>query len=120
MLQQFRGPLKFIECEDEILQYTDVDDEVEWENDTDFETSKEIKLQHSLNDNSINKIEFPYREKVKTWNQLFSECDTCRKLKKVSDNDIVVLLTDVSNNLNWFGGVSPSMKNYFIQTSNWE
>lgn len=32
----------------------------------------------------------------------------------------MVLLTDISNEYNWFGGVSPSMKNYFVQTSNWE
>jgi hypothetical protein len=30
------------------------------------------------------------------------------------------LLTDVGNELNWFVSVSPSLKNYFVQTSNWE
>lgn len=118
LLQQFRGPINFIACEEEILEYTD-DDEVEWGNKEDFETSKEMRIESSFILKSPSKIEFPYREKVKTWEQLFAECDKYRKLKKVPEADIVVLLTDVSNESNWFGSVSPSMKNYFIQTSNW-
>lgn len=120
LLQQFRGPMNFIECEEEILQFTEDDDEVEWKNKIAFETSKAIEINHNLSEKSYLGLEFPYREKVKTWNQLFAECDTYRRVKKISDDDIVVLLTDVSNDMNWFGSVSPSMKNYFIQTSNWE
>jgi hypothetical protein len=52
--------------------------------------------------------------------QLFAECDAYRKKKRIAEKDIVVLLTDVGNERNWFGGISPSMKNFFIQTSNWE
>jgi len=118
LLQQFRGPINFLACEDEILEYTE-DDEVEWLNKKDFETSKEMKVNYSFMLKSPSMIEFPYREKVKTWKELFAECDKYRKLKGVPDADLVVLLTDVSNELNWFGSASPSMKNYFIQTSNW-
>ena len=120
LLQQFPGPMNFIECEEDILQYSEVDEEREWENKGDFETLQEMENSNIINLKSISKIKFPYVEKVKTWKQLFSECDAYRVQKRISEDDIVVLLTDVSNELNWFGSISPSMKNYFVQTSNWE
>lgn len=119
LLQRFRGPMKFIECEEDILQYTD-DDEVVWKNKEDFEIMREVEMMYSPRAEACFKLKFPYREKVKTWDQLFSECKTYRKQKNIPDNDIVILLTDVSNKPNWFGGVSPTMVDYFIQTSNWE
>ena len=124
LLQQFRGPLNFLECEEDILQYDTDDEDRTWSSKDDFERLEEVQF-NSLMDESkfspnFSKIEFPYREKVKTWEQLFSECDAYRKSKKTPKDDIVVLLTDIGNEPNWFGGVSPSMKNYFVQTSNWE
>ncbi len=119
LLQQFRGPMNFIECEEDILQYSD-DEEIEWENKADFEKSKELFENYNKSMLFEEAVKFPYREKIKTWKQLFSECDAYRAQKEISANDIVVLLTDVSNEYNWFGSISPSMKNYFIQTSNWE
>lgn len=115
LLQQFRGPMKFIECEEEVLRYTD-DGEVTWVDKESFETSKVVPSYSIIE----SKFTFPFREKTKSWSQIFSECDEYRQQKRVSDKDIVVLLTDISNEYNWFGGVSPSMKNYFVHTSNWE
>lgn len=121
LLQQFRGPLHFIECEEEVLIYNSEVEEREWANRKDFEKLKELKLP-SINYASFeeNYIEFPHKEVVKTWEQLFGECHKYRRKKSIEGNDIVVLLTDFGNKPNWFGGVSPSMKNYFVQTSNWE
>lgn len=120
LLQQFRGPMHFLECEEEILQYNPNEEEKVWQDRKDFEKSKTMHCMQSENVISEYSIMFPYKEKTKTWNQLFSECNEYRNKKKISENDIVVLLTDIGNEPNWFGGVSPSMKNYFIQTSNWE
>lgn len=124
LLQQFRGPLNFLECEEDILQY-DIDDEDRtWKSKEDFEKLKEVQVRYSLDqpkhNRNIFRLEFPYKEKVKTWEQLFSECDTYRKSKKTPKEDIVVLLTDIGNKPNWFGGFAPSMKIFFVQTSNWE
>ena len=120
LLQQFRGPMHFLECEEEVL-LDNTDDEVRvWDNSKDFEKLNHVQFSRPMKEVSELTIEFPYQEKVKTWKQLFSECKKYRSVKKISENDIVVLLTDYSNKPNWFGGVSPSMKNYFIQTSNWE
>jgi hypothetical protein len=59
-------------------------------------------------------------EPMRTWEELFEHCVLYRSKHRVPTNEIVVLLTDDNNNWNWFGGVAPNMKDYFIQTSNWE
>ena len=120
LLQQFRGPLHFLECEEEVLIYNPDGKEREWENENDFNKLEEVVF-HSINFEKMEKrMFFPHKEVVKTWEQLFEECDKYRHKKRIDGNDIVVLLTDVGNKPNWFGAVSPSMKNYFVQTSNWE
>jgi hypothetical protein len=123
LLQQYNGPISFIACEDDIVEF---DNEVqlrEWKDTKDFETS--IKISEMKNPSpkfslfELPEIKFPYKEKKKTWEQLFSECDKYRVLKSIPEDDIVVLLTDIGNDKNWFGSISESMKNYFVQTSNW-
>lgn len=121
LLQNFQGPMHFIACEEEIIEGTIRTKERIWNNKDDFERLEinSFSAQESRNSSRFT-IKFPYLEKVKSWKQLFTECDKYRKTKKISENDLVVLLTDIGNELNWFGGVDPNMKNYFIQTSNWE
>jgi hypothetical protein len=125
LLQQFQGPMHFIACEDDFSDFFIDGEEIIWHHKKDFETStimsSEMNMSKSdLSSLNIPKIKFPYTEKKKTWEQLFGECDNYRKTNSIADDDIVVLLTDLGNELNWFGSVSESMKNYFIQTSNWE
>ena len=121
LLQQFRGPMHFHECEEEVLIYNPEGEKREWKNRKDFEKLKKLQF-YSADYARVeeNCIVFPHKEVVKTWEQLFGECDNYRHKKSIEGNDIVVLLTDLGNTPNWFGGVSPSMKNYFVQTSNWE
>jgi hypothetical protein len=124
LLQQFRGPINFLECEEDILQYDRDDNDRIWTTQKDFEKVELVRFNNSLNESLLKndsfRVKFPHREIVKTWDQLFSKSDSYRTTKKISQDDIVVLLTDFGNKPNWFGGVSPSMKNFFIQTSNWE
>ena len=124
LLQQFPGPMHFIACEEDDLDFNDEVKDKIWLNKKKFEKATIIRDQlnesYSLKSTSLSEIEFPYTEKSKTWEQLFGECYQYRKLKELPSDDIVVLLTDVGNDLNWFGSVAPSMKDFFIQTSNWE
>ena len=60
------------------------------------------------------------RQKCLKEDCLASEYETYRTSKALPDDSILILLTDIGNELNWFGGVFLSMKNNFIQTSNWE
>ena len=124
LLQQFPGPMHFLACEDDDLDFSDEVKDKIWLNKKKFEKATIIRDQlnesYSLKSTSLSEIEFPYTEKSKTWEQLFGECYQYRKLRALPTDDIVVLLTDVGNDLNWFGSVAPSMKDFFIQTSNWE
>ena len=121
LLQQFPGPMSFVACEENLLVFNDDTEEILWQQKEDFEKMQLLSIKESKSSFfSTPKISFPFKEKKKTWEQLFAECDAYRNLKAIPDEDIVVLLTDVGNEPNWFGSVSPSMTNYFVQTSNWE
>lgn len=123
LLQQFNGPIRFIACEDDVIEFDNETEIRTWNNKKDFERSFNIREMKTPSPKfslfEIPEIKFPYKEKKKTWDQLFSECDKYRNSKSIPQDDFVVLLTDVGNDINWFGGVSESMKNYFVQTSNW-
>lgn len=121
VLQRFRGPMNFIASEEEILLDSE-SEEVIWKNKEDFERKEDMPHFYMPAEPLVAYVSeniFPITEKVKTWKELFAECESYRKQKGIPENDIVMLLTDVSNESNWFGGVSPSMTNYFVQTSNW-
>lgn len=123
LLQQFNGPIRFIACEDDVIEFDNETEIRTWSDKKEFERSFNIREMKTPSPKfslfEIPEIKFPYKEKKKTWDQLFSECDKYRNSKSIPQDDFVVLLTDVGNDINWFGGVSESMKNYFVQTSNW-
>ncbi|RAR73858.1 hypothetical protein [Flavobacterium aciduliphilum] len=119
LLQQFPGPFKFLANQEDLLDYSKEETIKKWEDKKGFETQVQYNAVFEPQP-KFSYIEFPFFEKTKTWEQLFSECRQYRKTQKVSENDIVVLLTDIGNDKNWFGGVAPSMKDYFVQTSNWQ
>jgi hypothetical protein len=120
LLQQFPGPMHFIASEENLSDFSTEEENRTWDNREDFEKLKKLPSMDCRRFFTTSEIEFPYIEKTKTWEQLFVECDHYRQVNSIPQTDIVVLLTDIANDTNWFGGVSPSMTNYFIQTSNWE
>jgi hypothetical protein len=119
VLQQFPGPIQFIpgDSEDQIDNHmTRV-----WENEEDFSKLKEIpKVQRSMIS-----FDFPHEERYQPWDYFFKKCDEFREVNGIRQRDPVdlydhiFLLTDIGNDLNWFGAVGPSMRDYFIQTSGW-
>ena len=123
LLQQFPGPMHFIASEENLSDFSTDEENRTWDNREDFEKLIKLPPMNSPRDSCrvfrTPEIKFPYIEKTKTWEQLFAECDHYRQVNSIPQTDIVVLLTDKANDTNWFGGVSPSMKNYFVQTSNW-
>ena len=120
LLQPSIGPIEFFACDDILIESNLEVESPIWGNKEDFEKLKNLPQDSYSTLMPEDSISFPYNEKVKTWEELFAECDNYRKLKNLPDKDLVVLLTDVGNHLNWFGGVSESMNNYFVQTSSWE
>ena len=118
LLQQFQGPIKFNSSKEDIEVDLYEEELRIWKKREDFE-KKELS-RSIINTNVEKKIIFPFYEKVKTWDQLFGICKDYRLKHQIKEEDIIVLLTDVANDKNWFGGVAPSMKDYFIHTANWE
>ena len=66
---------------------------------------------------------------VKTWESMFLICEKHRKThnygkNKILADDVVVLLTDHPNELDWFSSWLPgdtgNRRNFFVQTSMWE
>jgi len=56
-----------------------------------------------------------------SWEDLLSPCEKFRKKKNLSDNDVVIVLTDKGNHENWFTGFDKKGKrNYFVHTELWD
>lgn len=53
-----------------------------------------------------------------SFRELFSLCKEFRKIKKIADQDFVILLTKRRNALNWFSAFDG--KNCFVHTGDWE
>lgn len=125
ILRKYHGPLDYIDSEEVSGEHKPY--ETEWLSEDHFKGIKHVDF--SLDSESIcgfdelNSIHpqrtFPFREKQATWDELFSTCEKYRSEYKIPDNDLVFLLTDISNDKNWFGAADKSMRNVFIQTSNW-
>lgn len=57
---------------------------------------------------------------TKTWEELFNHCEDYRRSRRIPEDEVVVLLTDHRNELNWYSGWQEGKQNFFIQTSMWE
>jgi hypothetical protein len=55
------------------------------------------------------------------WKDLFSVCREYRKTHDLPGNDLVILLTEIANEYNWFSALDPSnCCNGFVHTDEWE
>jgi hypothetical protein len=82
------------------------------------------KKTYSINNmklNSYSAIEFPAIRQEASWPTFFNKCKTYRKVKSIPEKDMVLLLTDVSNNQNWFATLDKDgPNNGFIHTADWD
>jgi hypothetical protein len=120
LLRKHRGSIEFVPSEPIVLPDSErfKTYDTEWE----FEKKEQPPLAKLSTDNNKlanYNISFPHKEKVHTWRQLFGICKDFRKNKNIAKEDHVMLLTNESNEHNWFGSYDESLKNYFIQTNNW-
>ena len=62
-----------------------------------------------------------FRDPVASWETIFSVCNSERQKKGISPDDFVVLLTETTNDQNWFSACDPDgTNNIFVQTSGWD
>lgn len=121
LLRKHRGSIEFVPSEPIVLP--DPGNIKTFEDSSEFERKEMPRITFFNNsdfsdDDSLN-YSFPLEEKVYTWKQLFGICTDFRKENKIPKDDHVMLLTDQSNEHNWFGSYDESLKNYFIQTNHW-
>lgn len=132
LLHKTQGPLKYIASKN--TDWETINYEKDWITEEQFKKVERTNFEAERNMNyslakatfSVKEVttsgifdDFPIKEKQATWDNLFSSCETYRKTYAIPENDIVILLTDISNDKNWFGSVDQTMRNVFIQTSNW-
>ena len=128
LLNQFNGPIEFISGETNYLQSTPP--VVSWMTKLEFEKKNTPELSLYKIDSSAcfsasdseppqASIIFPVEVPSLSWDTLFDACIDYRIMHNIPENDHVIILTDFANKENWFAGIDATMKNYFIQTSNW-
>jgi hypothetical protein len=120
VLRQYPGPIRFIESELGIMDAEPK--EHYWEDEKKFNKKGHVDFpQVCLNRNSHEDVSycFPYTDTRLTWLDLFRQCENYRRERSIAENDHVILLTDIGNDMNWFGSIDESLKNYFIHTDNW-
>jgi len=85
-----------------------------------IEKKEDFNIQFSLSkDFYLNKSSFEV-ESV-SWNTLFLKCKQYRLKHDIGNDEIVILLTDYSNDKNWFSASDPDgTRNIFIQTKYWD
>lgn len=118
LLRSFSGGIQYLSTEEvEILDYVTERNFLDIDS---FEESAQFGLCASEPPEMFErKITFPHNETVTTWQELFNNCIRQRVKYDLDEEDFVVLLTDVSNDKNWFSGIDESMRNIFVHTSNW-
>lgn len=64
----------------------------------------------------------PFPEKITrtTWDRLFHKCDRFRMFHNIPDEDHVLIITRISNDLNWFAGTDKNNLNHFVHADQWE
>ena len=127
LLKQFNGPIEYISAETNYLQFTPPG--LLWRSKLEFEKKTTPKFSSDRNQISPNysmfestpkqSIVFPVEVPTLSWDTFFAACIDYRRKHQIPEKDIVILLTDFSNDKNWFAGIDSTMKNYFIQSSNW-
>jgi len=66
-------------------------------------------------------FKFPVKLKTASWGTIFKKCETYRKKYSIPKDEIVILLTDISNNYNWFATLDVEKPNNgFIHTADWD
>jgi len=121
LLRKHRGSIEFVPSKPIVLPDSEIIKT--FEDPSEFEKKEMPRIaflnnSYSADDDSLS-YSFPHKETVYTWKQLFGICTDFRKENKIPKDDHVMLLTDQSNEHNWFGSYDESLKNYFIQTNHW-
>jgi hypothetical protein len=119
LLDAIPGPIEFNCHSNSLIQFMDEDTTQKLiEKQVDFEKRGLFpKKSYELSERRFN---FPFFRATSTWKTLFKKCNEYRKEHKIAKDEFVILLTEMSNDKNWFASLDESMPfNGFIHTSDW-
>ncbi len=112
LLRRFPGPMQFSST-DSIISMDDVFISKEKFQRKKFETQNEFI--------SYCRIADLQSVKVLSWHDIFRKCKEFRIQNDVGNDEYVILLTEYSNENNWFAAGNPDGSNdIFVQTDNWD
>lgn len=112
-IRHFKGPYNFITHETPVELRIEDEVEVMYQDDPGFDIKSHMPI---LYDSSM-----VAEMRMVPWENIFEACNAYRKKYKISKEDVVILLNDEGNDLNWFSGFDKDIKgNYFISGNNWE
>lgn len=120
LLCKHRGSIEFVPSEPIVIPES-LQEEI-YDTKKEFETQKPFPVSMARNTTyaSYEEISFPHKRNTLTWDQLFNVCKKYRNDYFIDDFDHVILLNDIPNENNWFGCVDATLKNYFVQTNDWD
>lgn len=116
LLKSIKGPIHFIYDASSIIDYSldSISSKVYYAEE-DFTTAlinEEVCLYNMI---------FPLEKDTISWKGIFGECNRYRKNNKLPKDDFVFLLTELSNEKNWFSALDPdNIYNGFIHADDWE
>lgn len=61
----------------------------------------------------------PDLEKYQKWDWFFGQLSRYRSTHNILDDEYIFYLSDIANDLNWFGSVADNLKDHFIHTAGW-
>ncbi len=127
LLNAIEGPIQF-NCDVNSLINFSQDDYIENIILDQKKFEKGIKLdrpQYSMNvtsssEKEYKKFTFPFSRKASNWSAIFDKCNLYRLSKSIGNDEFVLLLTEMSNDKNWFASLDEKMPhNGFIHTADW-
>ena len=126
LLNALDGPIQFLCDNDNLIDFSD-DDYVENVilNQDKFEKGIKNDMCYSISEISSSKKEyrkftFPLTRKASKWETLFAKCNNYRLRRGINNDEFVILLTEISNDKNWFASLDEKMPfNGFIHTADW-
>jgi hypothetical protein len=127
LLNAIEGPLQF-NCDiNSLIDFGEDDfienvilDQKKFERGIKFSRSFYSINESVSNEKEPRKFTFPFSRKASNWKTIFDKCNHYRQRKQIGDNEFVLLLTEMSNDKNWFASLDEKMPyNGFIHTSDW-
>lgn len=118
ILTSYSGPIQFVigewgYDEDELMTRAVIDDDF-------FKQSQVSSMFGDSYDKKGTERPWPPKtEKYQTWDWFFQQLSSYRRMRRIDDADYIFYLSDIANDLNWFGSVADNMRDHFIHTAGW-